>query len=343
MPSILLAGRRGADPAGSHAVLEAASRALPNHEVRLSTGSGGARARLEAARRSACVVVAGESLTPSIGAVAAAVVAARMVRRPVVLLGIGCGPIETTRSASVARWVVGRADLMLLSDEGSAAHLAAVGVPTPMRVAADPAWVALRGFDAVGQGGDSTLVVLDGHGGPAVEKGLASALSEMARRGQLIRLLPWTGPGTADAAMAARLHAVVARCGSVTVEPAPATLPEAAAMCAAGRAVVALRDRAILAAAAAGVPVVGVGKEPRMAALGRRLGQTVITPAALAAALPEAVQRIRPSSAPSPSTVKEEMVRAEAGLRLLRLVLEPDAVGAAELDDLPLVPVPWLS
>jgi polysaccharide pyruvyl transferase WcaK-like protein len=295
------------------------------------------------------VVVAGESLTPSIGAAAAAVVSARMVRRPVVLLGIGCGPIETSGAASMARWVIGRADLMLLSDEGSAAHLAAAGVPTPMRVAADPAWVALRGVDAAGPRGESTLVALDGKAGPTVEKGLASALSVMAGRGHRIRLLPWAGPGTEDAAMASRLRAAVAQSssrvetGSVTVEPAPATLSEAAAMCADARVVVALRDRAVLAAAAAGVPVVGVGTDPPIAALGRRLGQTVVAPAALASALPEAVQRVRPSSAPSPATVKEEMVRAEAGLRLLRLVLEPEAVGAAELDDLPLVPVPWLS
>jgi polysaccharide pyruvyl transferase WcaK-like protein len=276
--------------------------------------------------------------------VATAAACSALTRRPLAFLGVSSGPLRRAGARWTARWAVGRADLMLLADEGSAANLAAAGAPTPMRVAADPAWLALRSIDAAGQRGDGIVTVLDGRISPAVEKALTEALVTVARTGRRVRVVPWAGPPSADAAMGSRLVATIdaAAPGCAGLESAPASLPEAAALFADAFAVVALRYRAVHAAAAAGVPVIGVGTEPGIVALARRLGQAVVAPTALATGLPRALDQVRPAGAPSPATVKEEMVRAEAGLRLLRLVVEPDAVGAADLDHLPLVPVPWL-
>jgi polysaccharide pyruvyl transferase WcaK-like protein len=344
MPSVLLGGRRGADPAGSRAVLDSVRRGLPNHDVSEMSAFSDPGGLMHAARRSAAVVVAGASMTPTVGPVTGAAVCSTLAMRPLALLGIGSGPIPRRATGRLAKWALGRADLLLLADEMSAANLAAAGAPTPMRVAADPAWLALTSTDVSGRRGDSVVVVLDGRTGPAVEKALGAALVTVARAGRRVRIVPWAGPGTPDEAMGSRLAARIATSvpGAAGLEPAPASLPEAAALFADAFAVVAFRYRAVHAAAAAGVPVIGVGTEPGIVALARRLGQPVVAPASLAAALPRALERTGPASAPSPATVKEEMVRAEAGLRLLRLVVEPDAVGAAELDHLPLVPVPWL-
>lgn len=335
MPSVLLGGLSGSDPAGSRAVRDAVRLGLPNHEVRDLPAPLGQKGSLAATRRSAGVVVAGAGLTPATAAVGAL---AKLAGRPLALLGVGSGPIEGRVWAAAVRGTVGHADLMLLGDVQSAGHLAAAGVPTPMRVGADPAWLSLglaRGHDVRD---DSVAVALDGRVGLAVEHNLADALATVAGAGRRVRLVPWAGADSLDGAMAHRLATVIGP--GAAVEPAPTSLQEAASLLADAHAVVALRYRAVHPAAAAGVPVIGVATDPRIAALAHRLGQSALAPDELAVQLPIALERAE--RGPAPATVREEMLRAESGLRLLRLILEPEAVGADEVDHLPLVPVPWL-
>ena len=122
----------------------------------------------------------------------------------------------------------------------------------------------------------------------------------------------------------------------------PARLPEAAERMAGARLVLALRYRALHAAAAAGVPAAGVAVESRIEALAARLGQAVIRPDELARGLSCLVSRTDQAGAAGADLVAEEVARARAGLNLMRLVLDPTEVGADELNCLPLVPVPWL-
>jgi hypothetical protein len=188
------------------------------------------------------------------------------------------------------------------------------------------------------------VVVLDGRLPRLVERSLGAALVTVARAGRPVRLVPWCGANSADAAMASRLaRAINADVpASASVEPGPATMSDAAVLCSDAHAVVTFRYRGVHAAAAAGVPVVGTGADPRTAVLATRLGQPVVAPIDLPTSLPITLERIGPGSVPSRGAVQGETDRAQAGMRLLRLVFEPDAVGAAEVDHLPLVPVPWL-
>ncbi len=344
MPSVILGGLCASDPAGSRAVRDAVLQGLPNHDLLDFAAFPDVASVLGAARRSAAVISAGTRLTPVRSSAGRAALVSGLARRPLALLGVTSGPIHGPMAGRAARWAVHRADLLLLADEGSAAHLAAAGAPTPMRVSADPAWLVLHPAASPPLRGENVAVVLDGRVLRAVEGALAAALVTVAGAGRPVRLVPWGGPGSADAAMASRLARAIGESvrGAVMVEPAPATLADAASLVADAHAVVALRYRAVHAAAAAGVPVVAVAGDPRLEALAGRLGQPVLSPLALSSRLPIALERITPASVPSPAVVEDEIGRARAGLGLVRLVVEPEAVGAADVDHLPLVPVPWL-
>lgn len=337
MPSVLLAGLSACDRAGSRAVRDAVRQGLPNHDVVELPPAWVGKSQIGAARRSDGIVLAGAALTP---ATVVAAVLASLAACPLALLGVGAPPLAGRVRSALVRRTVARSDLMLLADEQSAHHLAAAGAPTPMRVSADPAWMALGLMSARAVRDDSVAVILDGRVGPAVEHNLADALATVTGAGRRVRLVPWAGADSLDAAMAHRLATALG--AGAAVEPAPASLPEAASLVADAHAVVALRHRGVHPAAAAGVPVIGVGVDTRIFALAGRLGQTAVDPQDMSTTLPIALEQVDRHGPPSPATVREEMLRAEAGLRLLRLILEPDAVGADEVDHLPLVPVPWL-
>ena len=69
----------------------------------------------------------------------------RALRKPFALVGVGAAPLHGASARGLARAIVRAADLLILRDEESAAHLAAIGAPTPIRVGADAAWTLLPG------------------------------------------------------------------------------------------------------------------------------------------------------------------------------------------------------
>jgi polysaccharide pyruvyl transferase WcaK-like protein len=308
------------------------------------TAFGDFPSTVRAARRCALVVGAGSSWVPSIAGPARIAAVSAAARRPLALFGIGGGPIASAGSRAVARWAARRADLLLLADEASAGHLASAGAPTPIRVSADPAWLGLPPVVASPGRGESVAVVLNGRVPATVEQALGGALVTVAGTGRRVRLVPWSGAGTPDAEMATRLVGVLERAvpGRAAIEPPPATLADAAFVCADAHAVVTLRYRAVHAAAVAGVPVVAVSCNQRAGVLAARLGQPAVAPADLPTVLPIELERIGPAGVPDRRAVEGETGRARAGLRLLRLFLEPDAVPASDVDRLPMVPAPWL-
>lgn len=368
MRSVLLAGPSGSDPAGRRAVYDAVRATLPGLDVVDLARSDRAARLLAAARRSSGVVVAGTSLTPSSPASPAAMVTAARppargsvgarsprsvttmamlsgaAHRPLAVVGLSTGPLEGRLKRVLSTRVARRPDLLLMGDEESARHLAAAGAPLPLRVAADPAWAVLGPPPEPTGSGETVIVAVDGRLNSTLEEALAVGLEGLARSGQPIRLMPWAGSGTGDGAMSWRLARRLRSTTSVPVEveAVPASLQEVAERMSGARLVVALRYRAIHAAAAAGVPAAGVAVEGRIAALAARLGQIVIQPAELARALPPLAGSVQAPAA-GPGQVAEELARARAGLDLMRLVLEPSQVRADELNCLPLVPVPWLS
>lgn len=342
MPGVLLSGLSAADPAGSRAVRDAVAGGLPNHQPRDMGAYPDAPARLSAARHAAAVIVTGTPF-PWTGASAAAMAA--MAGRPLIVLGAASGPLPGPAAHLAVRRTVRQARLLVLADEQSAGHLAAAGAPTPLRVGADPAWLGVADVvaDTVAGGvrGESVAVALDGSIAPPVERALVDALVTIAGTGRRIRLVPWH---PADRPMASRLARMVrlANSGGAEIEPQPETLGEAAACFAGAHAVVAFRHRAVHAAAAASVPVVGIATDWRASGLAVHLGQHAVAPFELPRALPVTLERLGPAATPDRAAVRDEIERALAAMRLLRLVVEPDAVPAVEVDRLPLVPVPWL-
>ncbi|HEX6392527.1 MAG TPA: polysaccharide pyruvyl transferase family protein [Acidimicrobiales bacterium] len=355
MPSVLLPAVTGRDPLGARALVRAFRSALDGHDLRASS-AGPIRASLsDEGRQADAVVLAGCDLFSGKGFAAATAAAltspldssfprsVNRPRRPLALVGVSAGGPLTASERWAARRLVRRADLVLLSDDESASCLAGAGVPAPIRVAADPAWMSLSPAASGPSSGQSVVVALDASAARGVQTELFLGLRELALHGVRVDLLPWTGLGTADFALAEELFAEIRSAGGLAeIVPPAMDLTGAAEAMAESGAVVAMRYRAIHAAAAAGVPVVGIAVETRIRGLACRLHQTWLPPAGFRESLAPSVLRAADSAGPSPAAVKEEVARAEAGLALLRLVLERGDVETTDLEGVPLAPDPWL-
>lgn len=353
MRSAVLVGPSGRCELDDGVLLAAVRDALPDHRWVAVPASGG-RECLAALREADAVVVAGDHLLDSPGrwpsrslCLAAALVAgASALGIPTALLGVGAGSLGGPAGRSVARLTVRRADLCVVADDESAAVLAGAGVPTPLRIGADPAWASL-GEPVSGQGrGDLVAVVLGA--GPPGPAWLVEALRPLAAEGVRVRIQPWPerarrrGAGRAGAPGEVAASAARALGSSASVWPAPATLAEARDALAGAGAVLALRHRAVQVAAMAGVPLVAVAAGPATAGLARRLDQASVPAGAPAAQATSALRSALGAPAPSPGAVKEEMARAAAGFGLLRVVLSRGRTPeAADVQGLSLGPDPW--
>src|SRR5205823_6081640 len=68
---------------------------------------------------------------------------ARMVGKPVCMIGVGTGRLDGTFAKLLTRSLAKRASVLVLRDEESAAILADAGVRPPFRIGADAAWSVL--------------------------------------------------------------------------------------------------------------------------------------------------------------------------------------------------------
>jgi polysaccharide pyruvyl transferase WcaK-like protein len=263
-------------------------------------------------------------------------------RRPVALIGVGADDIANPTTRRLARSIARRADLLVVRDPQSAALLATMGVPSPLRVGADLAWLSLPDAPA-GPPPDreAPIGVAVSHlaGDDALTDRLAAGLAPLVAGGQRIEVEPWQGSPRlgADARCAARL---AARLGDgVIVVPPPTDIVEAMARAGRRRAVIAQRFHAAIAAAAAGTPFVAVAHEPKLAALAARMGQPAVAVDAPADEVAAAVGRALVAGGPQPAARAIERRRASATVDLLGLVLgsHGDTAGLVDLD---LVPEP---
>jgi polysaccharide pyruvyl transferase WcaK-like protein len=365
---VFLAGAFGQGNPGDEALLAAFHRALPGHlPVAASSDPAGTIAAhgVEAVRRddiarvahaiarSDAVVVAGgtvfKALHPSSGRPAlallrqAAALAAvtKALRKPLALVGVGADTLYGRAARRLARAIVHAADLLVLRDDESAAELAAIGAPTPIRVGADAAWTLLPDPPPPTSSGPTTsfergrpVVVALSHlaGGRDVGERLAEGLRPLVATGLPVRLDPWQPSG--DAELAAE---VATRLGGVAELAAPPTdLLAARDSIVGARLVIAQRFHSLLAAASAGVQAVAVAHEPKLAGLARRLGQPEVAPGAPFAGALDAAP-------PAREAVRRERALAEEGFRLLRVLLARGrSEEAAEIDGLALRPEEWL-
>jgi polysaccharide pyruvyl transferase WcaK-like protein len=376
MPSAILAGAFGQRNAGDDARLQAFARALDGWDLVATVAPGTPESVLagctpvsaddpvavaRAVAAADAVVLAGGTLfktLPSSGGrpplsllrrALAMAAGATALGRPVAMVGVGAGALPTAPARTLARRLIHRADLLVLRDDESAAVLTGAGAPAPFRVGADPAWTLfedapLPPADAPAGRREGILVALSHHaGGPRLAGRLAQALAPVVAEGVPLVLQPFqVGVRGADDLELA--HAVRVRLGGVPelIVP-PADLQEARDLARSFGAVVALRFHAAIAAAAAGTPFVAYAHEPKLAAVGRRLRQPVVDPAAPAETLGAAALAALDGPPPAAAAIKAEVARAEEGFRLLQLVLTRGRGRPADdVSGLPLVPEPWM-
>jgi polysaccharide pyruvyl transferase WcaK-like protein len=306
-------------------------------------------------RRAESVVVAGgtifKALHPSSGRpplgllrrTAALAAVTRALRKPLALVGVGAAPLHGASARGLARTIVRAADLLILRDEESAAHLAEIGAPTPIRVGADAAWTLLpgetRGLTPCFTGGPVVVALSHLAGERDVGAGLAAGLQPLVDAGIPVRLDPWQMDGDAELAadVAARLG------GRALIGAPPSDLRAAREEMTGARLVIAQRFHALVAAASAGVPVLAVAHEPKLSGLARRLGQPTVAPDAPPQTFAGAVLGALDAAPAAPALVARERAAAEDGFRLLRVLLARGrSEEAADVEGLALRPEEWL-
>jgi polysaccharide pyruvyl transferase WcaK-like protein len=237
------------------------------------------------------------------------------------------------------RTIVRAADLLILRDDESAGHLAAVGAPTPVRVGADPAWTLLPDPQPAAPG--DALVVALSHlaGSRDLGEHLAAGLEPIADAGIAIRLDPWQPGGDLELAtdVATRLG------GRAEIGAPPADVHAARAGMAGARLVLAQRFHALVAAASAGVPALAVAHEPKLSGLARRLTLPAVAPDAPPQSFAGAVLGALDAPPAPAEAVRRERTAAEDGFRLLRVLLARGRSDeAVDVDGLALRPEEWL-
>jgi polysaccharide pyruvyl transferase WcaK-like protein len=267
----------------------------------------------------------------------------RATGKPVAMLGVGAGTLPDSRARWLARALVRRADLLVLCDEESAHKLAAIGAPIPFRVGPDPAWTLVDRAPLAPRDRDGVVVALDQlPEDRSLANRLATALRPLLASGMKVELQPWrrgaATPGRSGltAAVADRLE------GRVEVTASPANVVDARVRLAGTRLAVCLSSQAMIAAAAAGTPLVAIAHEPKLVGLARRLQQPAVPASADPTTIATTVRSGLDGQPASPSAVHAEIARAAEGFRLLRLLLNHGVADELDsFDGLSLVPAPW--
>ena len=369
MASTLLAGAYGQRNPGDDALLAAFIDALGPDDLVVTSGDPAVTEHLHAVeamvpsarnvagwlRHGRHLVVGGGTifkvLHPSSGRrpnsllvrTLALVRAARARGITVSFVGVGAGRLPTPRARRLARSIALNTDLLVLRDHESAAVLAAAGVPTPLRVGADPAWTL---FDAPADdltlrrplhetaGDGALLVALSHHAGGADLAGRLAVGLARTTRVTSVDLQPWQG-GAHGHAQRRAADGAPRRADrrpdldTSVVEP-PSDLHQAAAQCSRYDLVLGLRFHALVAAAAAGTPFVALAHEPKLAGIAGRFQQLWVPPHASAAVLSHAVDHGTRRPAPDRAPARIEAARSAEAFRLLRMVLTGDAADTGE-------------
>lgn len=373
MSSVLLAGAFGQSNPGDEALLSAFAASLEGHTLTATTAdpaateaahgvstvaSGDRRAVARALRDNDAVVFAGgtvfktlhaSSRRPPLGLLRNSLgmaTAARALRKPLALVGVGTGALPTRASRSLAAAIVRRADLLVLRDAESAHALASAGAPAPLRVGADVSWTQVQTPPAPSQGGDTIIVALS-HlaGGAGLARRLALVLNPVLRTGLRVRLQPWqvtAGATTDDMDLA--LDVARRLDGDVEIVPPPADLADARDLFVGARLIVAMRFHAIVAAAAAGAPTVAIAHELKLAGLARRLGQSTVSPVGPPELLTQAILSSLDSAPAAAQAIEAERRRADETMALLRVLLSggrcDESIAPSGLE---LVPEGWIA
>ena len=360
MPTALLAGAFGQRNPGDEALLTSFIDALPGWTTIVPAADPAAvvdrRGRavpsaapnaLSAARAADAVVFAGgtvfKTLAPSTGRHPHALLArgvalargARLLGRPVALVGVGAGQLPDRRARLLARALATSADMLVLRDEASAQILAGAGVPQPMRIGADAAWTLFAqtvrepANDRPARG--PLVVTLSRHAGgaqhvPTLAAGIAELLASRSDVDGVV-LEPWQvgGPEYGDdlelAGELQRALRVAART-DVAIAPPPESVRAASSSYRRARVVLGQRFHSLVAAAAAGTPFVAFAHEAKCAALAGRLAQPSLRPGGAIRDVAPTIAAALDGPPPDRDAVAGLVHTAETMLELMRSVVQ---------------------
>ncbi len=191
---------------------------------------------------------------------------AKIMGRKTMVYAQGVGPLRSNKSRKVARGAFQSADILTVRDPESAALLKEIGVTRDIEITADPVWnlafhaqpkrektwgVALRSWPHQDEGAVARIV---------------GALRATANaRGATLKFLAMQpGPDT-------KILQGLTTAGEI-LETRDATPGEIVGLCASFDLMIAMRLHALIFAASAGVPVVAMNYDPKVASLATLLG-----------------------------------------------------------------------
>ena len=210
---------------------------------------------------------------------------AKFYRRKVMILGQGIGPLRRSISRRLARKTLNRADMITVRDAQSAELLRELGVRTPpIHVTADPTFllepvpadetVRLLSEAGIGENEDVIAVaVRSWPETPRIESATAEALAKLAE--DLPAKLLLVAMQTPDDDLLARQ--IREAVPEVVLQPRPWTARELLGVLGRCRLVVGMRLHALIFAAAAGVPSLGIEYDPKVEHFLAATGQEGIT------------------------------------------------------------------
>jgi len=211
---------------------------------------------------------------------------ARRVRRRVMIMGQGIGPLRRLSSRELTRRVVDGVPLITVRDAESAHLLAKIGIRrSEIEVTADPTF-ALRPcppeeihalLAGVGIHPDEDVVAValrEWPETPGIETASVDALADLADRlPAKLLLIPMQAPD--DVRMASRIaQSLGGRVAALPDGCSPAQMMGVVAAC---RMVVAMRLHALIFAASAGVPALGISYDPKVESFLLAAGQDCIS------------------------------------------------------------------
>lgn len=324
MDGVVLAGPFGAGSPADEAALGAALAALDGVDIVVLSGDPeetgsrhGCRAvpladpdETARAMTGAAVVTVGD--LPRFAAMEGAdAVVGRLLgpvrRRPVVAVGVGIGPTRSERARRRARTLAARSSALVVRDAASAGNLAAAGAVPPFWVGAELAWASLPGPSPAIRSDDALICVDDWR--TVADLGPVSAACAENGLGLLVQSWPGAEAGPVPPV-------------PWTPVPSPESLVAARTTFAGVRLVVAKSRGPVLAAVAAGTPVVVVDPDSGAAELAARLGQVVVRADDPPSLLAGAVFRALGDGAPLPEAVGVEAEAALQSLGIMRALVD---------------------
>ena len=211
---------------------------------------------------------------------------AKVFRRKVMILGQGVGPLRGSLAQALTAGVLGGVDLITVRDPESAEMLKSLGVRRPpIRVTADPTFTlrkctdeeAVRLLSEAGLSAGENIIAIALRewptSGSAIEEAAMKALKSFISKTQ-VRILLITMQTPEDMPLAHRIKTAIPES---VIQPEPYTPEQLLGVLGRCRLVVAMRLHALIFAAAAGVPVLGIEYDPKVEQFLESTGQKSIT------------------------------------------------------------------